>query len=155
MFDAVKAKQSRRRDQCKPCVSLSNRRRCEKNAVERGSQPPPSVKCCRKCRQTYPPSEFNFGKGTRDGLQSMCRACDSQSRSEMRLRLKTHNGASPPLATAGTERFCRHCNKTKPWAEFKKDTWTVYGIVGTLCKECHNVERARERMLRRLRKAGE
>lgn len=154
MFAASSSRPSGRHYQCKPCDSLSHQRRFEKNAVERESQPPPAAKRCPKCRQTYPSSEFNLCAGMRDGLQSKCRACDGQSSLVRQLRRKPHIGASLPLATAGTERFCRHCNKSKPWAEFKRDTCIVYGIA-PICKECINGRRARKMWFGRLRKAGE
>lgn len=143
MFSASSSSPSGLRYECKPCQALLRQRRAEKLAFERGSQPPPAVKHCPKCRQTLASSEFNRYCGANDGLQASCRACDVADSSARRLQCKPQYGVALPVATAGTDRFCNHCNTSKPWAEFTRNESNVYGI-DAVCRACCN-EKGRDR----------
>jgi hypothetical protein len=93
----------------------------------------PITKCCKKCNQVKPSSEFTKDCNSRDGLLYQCKVCFSQQ-NQRRARLRVDKVTIP------SEKKCHTCGKIKSSAEFNRTKHKVDGLQDD-CKECAKIKR--------------
>lgn len=73
------------------------------------------MKQCSKCKTEKLFSEFNAMKKSPDGLQYVCRACQSKYVSKWQQERKAENASEFP-----TKKLCPDCGLEKPVSQFGK-----------------------------------
>ena len=119
--------------QCKPCRAFITQRWSEENARKHEGQPLPAEKRCGMCKDTLPGDQYSVVWGRKDGLSSICLACNKKwhvARVQQRRQLF---GDTPPVHPAAKERICAECKAITPWTDLVRSLWDG---IRPLCKKC-------------------
>ena len=96
---------------------------------------PVTEKLCTHCGQWLARAAFPVSRLVSTGLGSWCRACKAE---DLRQR-RAERRKTPPAETieAATQKTCRHCDTTRPVADFPTNKHTRDGR-SPWCRSCHN-----------------
>ena len=91
------------------------------------------VKTCSKCKQIKPITDFSKNKTNSDGLQHLCKSCESIVRNNYRNNNKQIN--TNRIYTENYVKQCLKCKQQKLYTEFNKCLRDKTGLE-SYCKNC-------------------
>ena len=81
----------------------------------------PKEKECGKCHKFLSLTMYNKRAGSKDGLSSACRECDSKRNKEYRERVKREIERGQRQYEIPKKKKCRDCHRILPASEFNRD----------------------------------
>lgn len=115
---------------CKECKAKRQKKMIERWKKERTTLP--EDKECIKCHRILPSSQFTNNINSKDGLDSLCKDCQTQRSIEYKKRWKEERLQKPDSIK---EKECPTCHRILPVSEFYESDSHKDGL-SFYCKEC-------------------
>jgi hypothetical protein len=117
---------------CRDCFLAQKRDLQQRWKEERTKQPTPTQKTCHQCYRTLAITAFHPSDHTKDGIENICKDCDTQRRRDLVSRWSEYRKTHPVQIE---EKTCPRCQQRLAVSFFypneaKKDGYSQY------CKTC-------------------